>query len=103
MVIQSVTTEGSYLFCYGWRRLSCTTTPCCASALGTRGLIYDENGQYWIPDRDADELQLARGCIQHRENGLSWRAIGAQTSVNKDTARRIYARRERSAADSESN
>lgn len=59
------------------------------------GLTYDDSGHYWIPDRDTDEYQAALTCISLRENDHSWREIARKTSVNKDTARRIYTRRER--------
>jgi DNA invertase Pin-like site-specific DNA recombinase len=59
------------------------------------GLTYDEDGHYWIPDRETDEYQAAIACIRLREDGHSWREIERETSVNKDTARRIYTRRER--------
>jgi DNA invertase Pin-like site-specific DNA recombinase len=59
------------------------------------GLTFDDSGHYWIPDRDSGEFQQALDCIRQRETGLSWREIAAETDVNKDTARRIYARRER--------
>jgi DNA invertase Pin-like site-specific DNA recombinase len=59
------------------------------------GLTYDDNGHYWIPDRESNEYQAALRCISLRENGHSWREIERETSMSKDTARRIYARRER--------
>jgi DNA invertase Pin-like site-specific DNA recombinase len=59
------------------------------------GLTYDDDGHYWIPDRESDEYQAALTCIQLREDDHSWREIATETGVNKDTARRIYARRER--------
>jgi DNA invertase Pin-like site-specific DNA recombinase len=59
------------------------------------GLTYDDSGHYWVPDRESDEYQAALACIRLRENGHSWREIAHETSVNKDTARRIYVRRER--------
>jgi DNA invertase Pin-like site-specific DNA recombinase len=59
------------------------------------GLTYDDNGHYWVPDRNTDEYQAAPTCIRLRENNHSWREISRETGVNKDTARRIYARRER--------
>lgn len=59
------------------------------------GLTYDDDGNYWIPDRDSEEYRTAVECIQLRENGRSWRAIADETDVSKDTARRIYERRER--------
>jgi DNA invertase Pin-like site-specific DNA recombinase len=59
------------------------------------GLTYDEDGHYWVPDRDTDEYQAALTCIRLREDDHSWREIERETSVSKDTARRIYTRRER--------
>lgn len=58
------------------------------------GLTYDEDGHYWVPDRSNAEYQTAVTCIQLREEGLSWREIADETAVNKDTARRIYDRRD---------
>jgi orotate phosphoribosyltransferase-like protein len=48
-----------------------------------------------VPDRESDELQQALTCISLREEGHSWRKIATETTVSKDTARRIYDRRER--------
>ena len=59
------------------------------------GLTYDDTGHYWIPDRESDEYRAALACLRLREDGHSWREIARETSVNKDTARRIYTRRER--------
>jgi DNA invertase Pin-like site-specific DNA recombinase len=59
------------------------------------GLTYDDDGHYWVPDRDTDEYRAALTCLKLREDGLSWREIERETSVDKDTARRIYTRRER--------
>jgi DNA invertase Pin-like site-specific DNA recombinase len=59
------------------------------------GLTYDDSGHYWVPDRESDEYRTALACISLREDGHSWREIARETNVNKDTARRIYARRER--------
>lgn len=59
------------------------------------GLTYDDNGQYWVPNRDTDEYQAALTCITLREDGRSWRKIATEIGVSKDTARRIYDRRER--------
>lgn len=59
------------------------------------GLTDDDNGLYWIPDRDSSGGKRACDCIRYREEGLSWRAIATKTGGNKDTARRIYTRRER--------
>jgi DNA invertase Pin-like site-specific DNA recombinase len=59
------------------------------------GLVYDEHGTYWVPDRDSEEFPIALTCIELRESGRSWREIAKETDVSKDTARRIYDRRER--------
>ncbi|WP_256684935.1 recombinase family protein [Halococcus qingdaonensis] len=59
------------------------------------GLTYDEDGRYWVPAHDTDEYQAALACIRLRNDGRSWREIERETSVNKDTARRIYSRCER--------
>ncbi len=59
------------------------------------GLTYDEDGNYWMPDRDSDEYQTALTCIQLRDDGRSWREIAGKTDVSKDTVRRIYDRRKR--------
>jgi DNA invertase Pin-like site-specific DNA recombinase len=59
------------------------------------GLTYDDDGHYWIPDHDTDEYRAALTCIRLREDGHSWREIELETGVSKDTARRIYTRRER--------
>jgi DNA invertase Pin-like site-specific DNA recombinase len=57
--------------------------------------LTDDDGHYWIPDRESDEYQTAHTCIRLREKNHSWREIAHETGVNKDTARRIYDRRER--------
>jgi DNA invertase Pin-like site-specific DNA recombinase len=57
-------------------------------------LTYDNSGHYWVPDRESDEYRTALTCIRLREDGHSWREIARETNVNKDTARRIYTRRE---------
>ena len=59
------------------------------------GLTYDEDGHYWVPDRNTNEYQAALACIRLREEDHSWREIERETSVSKDTARRIYTRRDR--------
>lgn len=59
------------------------------------GLTYDDEGNYWVPDRGSDEYRTAISCIELREHGHSWREIATETTVSKDTARRIYNRRER--------
>lgn len=59
------------------------------------GLTFDDDGRYWIPDRGSSEFEAALECIRLRERGESWRSISVETGVNKDTARRIYDRRER--------
>jgi DNA invertase Pin-like site-specific DNA recombinase len=47
------------------------------------GLTFDDNGHYWVPDRDSCEFQQALDCIRHRKEGLSWREIAAETDVNR--------------------
>lgn len=59
------------------------------------GLTYNDEGNYWVPDQGSDEYRTAISCIQLREGGHSWREIATETTVSKDTARRIYNRRER--------
>lgn len=56
------------------------------------GLRYNEDGTYWVP---GDEFNTALKCITLRDDGLSWREIESEAGVNKDTARRVYGRRER--------
>lgn len=48
-----------------------------------------------MPDRENSELQQALEVIKTRENGLSWRDVAAETGVPKNTARRVWDRRER--------
>ncbi|QLC35766.1 recombinase family protein (plasmid) [Halarchaeum sp. CBA1220] len=56
------------------------------------GLRFDDAGEYWVPgDRFDDALDV----IEARERGLSWREVATDTGVPKDTARRVYDRRER--------
>lgn len=64
------------------------------------GLTYDDSGERWVPDREREddersEFQQALDVIEARENGLSWRDVAAETGVNKNTARRVWDRRER--------
>lgn len=59
------------------------------------GLTFDEDGRYWVPDREGDEFLNALECIKLRQEGRSWREIADETDVSKDTARRIYDRRQR--------
>lgn len=56
------------------------------------GLQFDDAGEFWVP---GDGFEDALDVIEHREDGLSWREVAEKTGVNKDTARRIYDRRER--------
>ena len=56
------------------------------------GLQYDEDGHYWIPGERIDD---ALSVIRLRKDGLSWRQVAEETGVNKDTARRVWDRRER--------
>lgn len=65
------------------------------------GLTYDDDGHYWVPERSSEEYRTAVTCIQLRENGHSWREIAAEADVSKDTAWRIYDRRERYLATSQ--
>lgn len=64
------------------------------------GLIYDDAGEQWIPDREAtnsdvSDFERALDVIEARKDGLSWRDVAEETEVNKNTARRIWDRRER--------
>lgn len=56
------------------------------------GLQFDDAGEYWVPGEGFED---ALDVISHRKSGLSWRDIASETGVNKDTARRIWERRER--------
>lgn len=56
------------------------------------GLQYDEDGHYWVPGESFDD---ALSVIRSREDGLSWRQVAEETGVNKDTARRVWDRRDR--------
>ncbi|WP_435098495.1 recombinase family protein [Halorubrum sp. N11] len=56
------------------------------------GLQFDDDGEYWVPDSDFDD---ALEVISLREDGLSWRGISNEIGLNKDTARRVWERRER--------
>jgi DNA invertase Pin-like site-specific DNA recombinase len=59
------------------------------------GLTYDDAGEHWIPDRESGEFSDALDVIDKREDGLSWRDVAGETGVSKNTARRIWDRRER--------
>jgi DNA invertase Pin-like site-specific DNA recombinase len=59
------------------------------------GLTYDDAGERWIPDRETGEFQKALDVIDARQSGQSWREVAQKTSVNKNTARRIWERKER--------
>ena len=59
------------------------------------GLTFDDNGHYWVPDRDSDAFPTAVRCIRLRQEGHSWRDIADTTDVARNTVRRIYDRRER--------
>lgn len=48
-----------------------------------------------VVDRESGEFEQAINVIELREDGLSWRAIAAETGVHKDTARNIYDQRNR--------
>ena len=56
------------------------------------GLQFDDAGEYWVPGEDFD---TALDIVSLRENGLSWRDIADKTGANKDTARRIWERKDR--------
>lgn len=56
------------------------------------GLRFDDAGEYWIPGEDFEDALEVISC---RKDGLSWREIAGETGVNKDTARRVWERRER--------
>lgn len=56
------------------------------------GLRFDADGEYWVPDEDFED---AIEVIMHRRSGLSWRKIAHKTGINKDTARRVWQRREK--------
>lgn len=56
------------------------------------GLAYSEDGERLVP---GEQYQEALEVIRLREEEwLSWRRIAGETDVNKDTARRLYERRE---------
>ena len=64
------------------------------------GLTYNDAGERWVPDRatengEKSDFQQALDVIEKRESGLSWRDVAADTGVNKNTARRVWDRRER--------
>lgn len=64
------------------------------------GLTYDDAGKRWVPDREAtgdgtSDFQTALEIISARRDDLSWRAVAAETGVNRSTARRVWERRER--------
>jgi DNA invertase Pin-like site-specific DNA recombinase len=64
------------------------------------GLRYDNVGERWVPDREAEnveksDFQQALDVIDLRRDGVSWRDIADRTGVHKDTARSIWQRRER--------
>lgn len=63
------------------------------------GLQFDDAGEYWVPGEDFD---TALDVISLREDGLSWRKIGEKTGLNKDTARRIWQRKNRYLRDGDS-
>lgn len=70
------------------------------------GLTYNDAGERWVPDRTSEnggrsEFRKALDVIEKRENGLSWRDVAEATGVNKNTARRIWERRERYLQESE--
>jgi len=59
------------------------------------GLTFNENSEYWVPDRESDEFNDALNVIELRENGVSWRNIEDETDVNTSTARRVWERPDR--------
>jgi DNA invertase Pin-like site-specific DNA recombinase len=59
------------------------------------GLTYDDDGKHWVPDRKTGEFSEALDVIALREDGVSWRDIEDETEVSKNTARRIWERRDR--------
>jgi DNA invertase Pin-like site-specific DNA recombinase len=59
------------------------------------GLTYDDTGERWVPDRESGDFEDALDVISLREDGVSWRDIEDETKVSKNTARRIWERRDR--------
>lgn len=64
------------------------------------GFQFDAQGEYWVPDKTAEdgeksEFERALDVIDARQNGLSWRKVAEETGVSKNTARRIWDRRNR--------
>ncbi|MDL0134745.1 recombinase family protein [Halobacterium salinarum] len=59
------------------------------------GLKYDDAGERWVSDREDGEFRDALDVIELREDGVSWRDIEDETEVSKNTARRIWERRDR--------
>lgn len=55
------------------------------------GLRYNEDRTRLVPGDDFDDVQEV---LELREDGATWRGIEEETGVSKDTARRIYERRE---------
>ena len=58
------------------------------------GLQYGPEKKRLVPDHDGDAFETALEVLDLRDDGVSYRAIGAQVGVSKDTARRIVDRRE---------
>ena len=56
------------------------------------GFQFDDAGEYWVPDDDFEKVQKV---ISLREDGVSWRNITEETGVAKDTARRVWDRKDR--------
>lgn len=52
------------------------------------GLRYNADSTELVPD--PEEIEDVEDVFQMRESGASWREIGEETGVSKDTARRIY-------------
>lgn len=59
------------------------------------GLTYNDAGERWVPDREGSDFEDALEVIDRREDGLSWREVAEETGVNKNTARRVWERRDR--------
>lgn len=57
------------------------------------GLRFDDEGKYWVPD--TNEFEQALECIRLRDKGSSWRGVEDKTGVDKNTARRVYERKEK--------
>ncbi len=56
------------------------------------GLQFDCDGKYWVP---GDDFEDAVEIIGLRKDSVSWRDIARKTGVAKDTARRVWDRKDR--------